>query len=125
MITGRVSWLLEARVNIEVQDTEGEFHQFACILDTGYDGDVALPPRAIRQLGLASSDSRRVTLGNGESVTMAAYEAAVSWHGELVDVVVLQTERESYIGMALLENSTLTLQVWDGGNVLIEERTQL
>ena len=53
---------------------------------------------------------------------MPRYSAKVSWHGQLVEVEVLQTEGESAIGMSLLENSIVKLQVWDGGEVLIEER---
>ena len=50
------------------------------------------------------------------------YDGIVYWHGQPVAVTVLETQRESVIGMALLENSTLTVQVWDGGEVRIEPR---
>ncbi len=122
MITGRVNWHLEATVNVEIQDSNGYLDTFQCTLDTGFDGDVALPSATTVRLGLVSSDSRRVTLGNGDRVFMPTYSANVFWHRQLVEVEVLQTERESVIGMSLLENSIITLQVWDGGQVLIEER---
>ncbi len=89
MITGRVNWLLETAVNVQVQDAEGNFHTFQCTLDTGYDGDVVLPSAAIGRLSLVPSDSRRVTLANGTSVSMPSYDAKVSWHGQLVEVTVL------------------------------------
>ena len=34
----------------------------------------------------------------------------------------MQANGEPAIGTALLENSTLTVQVWDGGEVLIQEK---
>ena len=123
MITRRVSWLLEASVNIEVQDAAGGLHRFQCILDTGFDGDIALPSATIVRLGLVPSGSRVTILGNDARVLMQTYVGTALWHGTQVTVTVLQTERESYIGMALLENSTLSVQVWDGGDVLIEERS--
>ena len=122
MITGRVSWQLEAIVNTGIQDAEGYFHTLECTLDTGFDGDLALPLGAIERLGLVTADIIRVTLANGTRVSMPRYSAKVSWHGQLVEVEVLQTEGESAIGMSLLENSIVKLQVWDGGEVLIEER---
>ncbi len=59
---------------------------------------------------------------DGYIVPTAIYDGSVSWHEQLIDVAVLQTDRDSIIGMGLLENSTLTIQIWDGGEVLIEER---
>jgi hypothetical protein len=53
---------------------------------------------------------------------MPVYLAVVDWRGELLEVTVLQTEQELLVGMAFLETSTLTVQVWDGGEVLIESR---
>ena len=123
MITGRVNWLLEAMVSVEVQDADGQLHQFRCVLDTGFDGDIALPSAAIRRLGLAFAGPSDTVLLSGYSAPLPVYDGIVSWHGQPIQVPVLETERESVIGRALLENSTLTIQVWDGGNVLIEERS--
>ena len=121
-MTGRVNWQLEAMVNIEIQDSEGNFHTLRCTLDTGFDGDIALPSGSIERLGLVPSDILNVTIANSARVSMAKYNARINWHGQLVDAELLQTNHESVIGMALLQNSTLTLQVWDGGDVLIEPR---
>ena len=122
MITGRVSWLLEAVVGVEVQDANGYLHSFPFVLDTGFTGFIALPAPSIRQLGLTPLEPRETVLLDGYSVSLAVYDGVVSWHGRPIPVTVLETERESVIGMALLENSTLTIQAWDGGDVLIEER---
>ena len=51
---------------------------------------------------------------------MTRYNGRVNWQGQLIEVDVLETNSESAIGMALVENSTLTVQVWDGGSVRIE-----
>ena len=122
MMTGRVSWLIEATVSVEVQDSEGQLHQFRCILDTGFDGYIALPSASIRQLGLPLIGSGVADFLDSYSATLSMYDGIVYWHGQPVEVTVLETQRESVIGMALLENSTLTVQVWDGGEVRIEPR---
>ena len=72
---------------------------------------------------MAPAEAVSVTLANGAHVSMTRYNTRVSWQGQLIEVDVLQTDAESAIGMALLENSTLTVQIWDGGEVLIEERS--
>ena len=122
MTTGRVNWLLEALVQVEVQDATGSLHSIRCILDTGFDRDIALPSVVIERLGLAPAETVTVTLANSTNVLMTRYNAVASWQGQLIEVDVLETASESAIGMSLLENSTLTVQVWDGGNVLIEPK---
>ena len=122
MMTGRVSWLFEAIVSVEVQDSEGQLHQFRCILDTGFDGYITLPAASIRQLGLPLIGRRATDFLDSYSANLPMYDGIVYWHGQPVEVTVLETQRESVIGMALLENSTLTVQVWDGGEVRIEPR---
>ena len=76
----------------------------------------------IDRLRLAPDNNRPVILADGARIFMEAYDATVSWGGQLIDVTVLETAGESLIGMALLENNTLTVQVWDGGEVLVEPR---
>lgn len=122
MITGRVNWLLEAIVSVEVQDADGHLHQFQCVLDTGFDGDIALPSAVIHRLELAFAGPSDTVFLSGYSAPLPVYEGTASWHGQPIQVAVLETERESVLGMALLENNTLTIQAWDGGEVLIEER---
>ena len=122
MMTGRVNWQLEAVVNIEIQDAAGNFQTSRCTLDTGFDGDIALPSSTIERLGLVPVDILNVTLANSSRASMLKYNARITWHDQLIEAEVLQTELEAAIGTALLENTTLTVQVWGGGDVLIEPR---
>lgn len=122
MMTGRVNWQLEAIINIEIQDTMGQSHTIQCTLDTGFNGELALPLRVIERLGLVPDDALVVILANGDRIMMTRYSAKLDWQDQPIEAEVLQTEQESAIGMALLENSNLTIQVWDGGHVLIEPR---
>ena len=114
MMTGRVNWRIEATVQVGVQDETGILRYFECVLDTGYDGDIALSSAVIRRLGLVSVGYQDSALANGDIVPLPVYRGIASWHGRFVAVEVVETPRESVIGMALLENSTLTIQAWDG-----------
>lgn len=120
MITGRVNGDLEAIVQLRVEDNRGNYHAFDCVLDTGFDGFVALPTDTIQELRLISRGSRRTALINDTEAMIPVYLATVDWRGELSEVSVMQSEQDFLVGMALLENSTLTVQVWNGGSVLIE-----
>ena len=121
-MTGTVNWQLEAVIIIEMQDATGGLRTLRCSLDTGFDGDIALPAGTIAQLGLVPVDVLTVTLADSTRASMPKYNAGISWHGQFVEAEVLRTEHESAIGTGLLENSTLTIQVWDGGEVRIEPR---
>ena len=122
MIRGKTNSNLEVTVVVGFQDPQGGFQSFECVLDTGYDGEMALPTEAIQRLGLTPLGNRIITQADGQPVRMPAYKGVVSWHGQPVEVVVIQTDEEAIIGTQLLEHSTVTIQVWDGGNVLIDER---
>ncbi len=91
-------------------------------MDTGFDGDIALPSSTIERLGLVPVDILNVTLANSSRASMLKYNARITWHDQLIEAEVLQTELEAAIGTALLENNTLTVQEWDGGDVVIEPR---
>ena len=122
MITGRVNRFLEAIVQISVEDNRGNYHTFDCVVDSGFDGFVALPADTIQKLELISRGSRQTGLVNDTGAMIPVYLATVAWRGELSEVSVMQTEPDFLVGTALLENSTLTVQVWDGGSVMIEPR---
>ena len=122
MIFGSVNRDLEAVVEVEVEDDKGEFHGFSCVLDTGFDGFVTLPTQVIQRLGLVQSEVRRTLLVDAVQIFLPLYWGTVNWCEQLMEVPILGTEQEFLVGAALLENSTLTVQVWNGGDVLIEQR---
>ena len=101
MIAGRVNSDLEAIIRIGVHDSQGDLHTFECVMDTGFDGFIALPVDTIQELGLVRRGNRRTVLINAEAF-MPVYLGVVGWHEEQVEVSVLQTEQEYLVGMALL-----------------------
>ena len=125
MISGNTNNYLEAVISINVQGLEGSLSSFESILDTGFDGDLALPREAIQRLGLEANGSRWTMLANGAFISVRTYKGIIMWHDRPVEAVILETTGDSIVGMSLLQDSTLTMQVWDGGDVLIEERARL
>ena len=96
-------------VTIEIMDAEGRLRPVEVVLDTGFTGYLTLPPETIRQLGLTSVGQRTFELANGELYEFETYLAQVSWHARLTDAVVLRSDSEPLLGMALLWGSRVTL----------------
>lgn len=122
MIAGKINHGLEAVIIVDFVGSDGLLHSLEAVLDTGYNGDLTLPQGTIQQLGLVLLGQRSATLASGESVVLNAYLGTVSWHGLPRQVVILQTDEEPLLGMSLLQDSRVILEVWDDGGVLIEDR---
>ena len=122
MMRGYVNRYLEPVVAIEIEDREGAFQAFDAILDTGFNGEIALPSRTIQRLGLA--DRGRAldwTVATGEEVELREFDGVVSWHGQRHRVAVLETGDEPLLGTSLLSGSRIYIDMRSGGEVLIEE----
>ena len=122
MMNGYVNRDLEPMVAIEIEDREGTFQSFEAILDTGFNGEIALPPRTIQRLGLADRGrALNWTVATGEEVEAREFTGVVSWHGQSRRVIVLETGGEPLVGTSLLSGSRLSIDMRTGGEVLIEE----
>ena len=121
MIEGIVLELSLAIVPLELLRDNEETLPVDAVLDTGFTGELTLAAAQIVELGLSSIGTRVAELANGESVTFDLYAARVLWHGAIRDVSVLHSETQALIGMALLENSRLIIDVVDKGLVQIEK----
>ena len=66
MIAGVVNSQHELVFQLSLQDHAGKDHAVEAILDTGFDGDLTLPPALITSLGLVWSTRSSVVLATGE-----------------------------------------------------------
>ena len=120
MLTGRVSLYLQARLSVEILDQDGQPHPVDALLDTGFNGELALPPRTIRQLELPpKGDQQNAELANGEVVRFSLYTGIVLWNGRPRRVDVIETDSDPLLGMTLLQGSRVTLDVRYGGPVAV------
>ena len=70
MLTGRVSRELQAWVSVEILARDGQGHPVEFVLDTGFEGELTLPPSIIRQLELPPAGHQNVLLANGSVDTL-------------------------------------------------------
>ncbi len=120
MIVGSVSPKLEALVRLSIRGPLSEIETEA-VLDTGFNGALALPPDLIAELGLRFKYRGLAALADGTEIFLDVHEALISWNGRLLRVLVGAAENDPLLGMALLYGHELTMQVVEGGEVLIQE----
>ena len=123
MIAGTVTENLDLLVSIEISNSNGVCQSLKVVLDTGFNGDLALPRDVILALGLTYRGQISWTLATGQKATMSNYDGVVSWHRRPRDVEVVETESESLLGMALLIGSKFTVDARIGGDVMIEDNS--
>ena len=122
MITGRVNADEEAVIVLVVRGPDQQEVEIECVIDTGYNGTLALSPEVIQVLVLPPRGSRLVMLADGNEVILSVFQAVIAWDGQEREVQVLEAEGGSVLGMALLRGYRLTVDVEDGGLVTIEKR---
>ncbi len=121
MITGRVNRRLEASVDIAIMGRDGQFQSVTAVLDTGFLGCLTLPSEVIRRLRLEPRAQTNVVLAGGVRRRWNTWIGQVLWHDNPRTVRILEAEGTPLLGMSLLQDSRLAVQVRAGGDVLIEE----
>ncbi len=118
-MTGRINSANEAVVAIDVEGAEGQVVRLEGALDTGYNGFLTLPKPVIDELGLAFLGPAHAALGDGNEVEMDLFLAVVQWEGGPRNVLVLESEGGTLVGMAMLAGCRVILDVEEGGAVSI------
>ena len=120
MLTGTVSQDLQAWVTIELIGPSGHPFPIKTVLDTGFNGELALPAATIMLLGLPEDTRRPAVIATGERVILMTYRGTVVWYGRPLSIQVVEADSEPLLGMELLLDSRVVLDVRDGGPVTID-----
>ncbi len=91
------------------------------VVDTGFTGELCLPPEAISLMGLTFRHDTQANLADNSEVLLSLHEATVLWDGMEREVLVIATGRRPLLGTALLDEQELVIQFVDGGLVTIDE----
>jgi clan AA aspartic protease len=119
MITGIVNADFEAIISLAISDSDGKIYTQDAIIDTGFNGWLSLPPDLIDQLNLKWKRRGRAILGDGSECIFNVYEAVVVWDGDYLTIPIDEADSEPLVGMSLMENYQLTVQVFEKGNIEI------
>jgi len=93
---------------------------FEFVIDTGFNGDLAVPAAILRQLDAAFSFEKDVLMADGSRRRCPYYEIILDWNDatRLTEVMVL--EGNPLLGGDLLEGFLSQVEMTAGGQVLIE-----
>ena len=72
------------------------------------------------ELDLPFVTSGRVTLADGSEASFEVYDVTVLWDGQPRDVYTYAADSMPLVGMLLLYDHDLNIQVRDGGRVVIQ-----
>lgn len=120
MMTGIVTSNKEAVLRVMVRGAHGPEVLVDAIIDTGFTGFLTLPAQLIITLALAFAGTTRALLGDGSEVRMDIFEGVVLWDNQERHVPVLAASGDALMGMSMLSGYRMTLDVEDGGSVVVE-----
>ena len=120
MMTGKVTFNRKAIIELKIIGSNREQETVEAIIDTGFNGDLTLSSDLIYRLKFQPVGNRHVTLGDGSMVILDVYLGKVLWHGQEREVLVLQSEGGSLVGMSLLYGNRVILEVVNDGDVRID-----
>lgn len=124
MISGRKNPDLAPLVPVGLLASDGEIHTTGMALDTGFNGDLALPKDIIRRLGFQLFDDITSRLADGQEVRLRGWEGTVIWHGRPRRIVAVEAGNGPIPGMNLLWLNRITVGVHANSPVTIEELNQ-
>lgn len=119
MIQGRVEGL-HALVNVTFRVPGHGDLQIECVIDTGFEGAITLPPAAALTLGLPFLTELTANLADGTDVRTDVYVATVLWDGVEREVAVLALGQRPLVGAALLSGFHLGIDIVHGGVVEVD-----
>ena len=120
MIEGVVNAAYEPVITLAVQAPAGWTREVVAVVDTGFNGFLTLPAALATELRLPFASIGRANLADGSEIAYDVYGATVLWDGEARAIEVAATGSTPLVGMLLLDGHDLSIQVRDGGRVVIQ-----
>ena len=120
MIEGVVNASYEAVVSLPLQSQSGQVREIEAVVDTGFNGFLTLPSALVGELALPFVTRGWATLADGSRVSFDTYAVAVVWEGQPREVLVDAADTTPLVGMQMLDDHDLSIQVRNGGRVLIQ-----
>ena len=118
MIAGAVTLSREAIVFLEFRGPSSAVTTDA-VIDTGFTDFLSLPLSLVTALGLTYLQTDKVFLADGSEIAIDQYEVTVIWDGQQRDVIAHCLEGSPLVGMSLLYDHLLTMEVVSRGPVSI------
>jgi len=118
MITGQVIGH-EAQVGVVLRRLDQPDIEIVFVIDTGFEGALALPTAAVEALDLPFRTNLTANLADDSNVQTKVHRADIVWHGVEMQVAVLSMGRRPLLGTALLFYKHLGIDFKENGTVTI------
>ena len=105
------------RIELTLKGASGSV-AFSFIVDTGFEGGLALPARFANQLRVSPTGMVDRALANGAIVKVPVLEVAVVWDGKFRYTELLVLEGNPLVGTDFLMDNLLTVEIASGGAVV-------
>jgi clan AA aspartic protease len=89
------------------------------MVDTGFNDQMTLPPWVIEKLALDFRHEANYTLADGVKSATRVYEGEIEWQGVWQPVLIVEIESDPLLGMVMMRDCRLTIDVVEGGSVEI------
>ena len=120
MIEWTVNAHLEAVVTLSLQGPSGQALEVNAIVDTGFNGYMILPPMLVADLALPVVGDGEAVLADGSEAAFDVHGVTMLWDGQPRYVETGAVGVDPLVGMAMLETHVLSIEVRDGGRVVIQ-----
>ena len=120
MIEGSVNSAYEAIIPLRLYRANGQTFDVSAVVDTGFSGFLTLPPQLVAELELPFAYFGQAILADDTETDFDVHYITVSWDGQPRDIEASATGSTPLVGMLLLGDHDLSIQVRDGGRVLVQ-----
>ncbi len=121
MITSTVNENLEVRARLPVADAASQERPIDFLIDTGFNGEMALPSSVVSALGMPFEQLIETVVADGSSVWVNRHRAIIVWDGNIRIVRVVAMGGLALIGTGLLAGHDLRARFEPGGVIEIEK----
>ena len=90
------------------------------VVDTGFEGELAMPATLASRIMLTQLKSRLVEMADGTERECFVGTLSLDWDDETRPTEVLVLEGNPLLGMLLLEGSHVHIEATNGGEIVIE-----
>jgi clan AA aspartic protease len=90
------------------------------LVDTGYTGFLSVPTRLLESIGATAEGPAMVSMADGTLRDVTLYTLNLEWDGDELEVEAVTVEDHPLLGCKMLEGYHLSVEMSEGGEVIIE-----
>jgi clan AA aspartic protease len=91
------------------------------VVDTGFTGELTLPPEAVKAMGFEFPYDEEIKLANDSREQVPVHVATIVWDGHEATTRVFAMGRRPLLGTALMDAKELVVQFADRGLVTLDD----